>query len=339
MIGDVLTSSILFEALKEKHPKSELHYLINSHTYQVVENNPYIDKFIFFTPEIEKSKIKFFRFVKNIKHQKYDVIVDVYSKISSNLITFFSKSEQKIGYHKLHSSFIFNHKIKRKTKPEYGESLAIENRMLLLEPLNVSFKSFKPKIYLKQSEIDTAKVYLESLGIDLKKPLFMISALGSNLEKTYPFEYMAKLLDRIVSFKSNVQILFNYLPKQKQDARAIFNLCTEETQNQIFFEIYGKSLREFLSITSHCNCLIGNEGGANNMAKALQISTFTIFSPNLNKQNWFGETETKKHVAIHLSDYVTNDISQAKQNIKIHYLKLKPDLLKQQLDNFLINLD
>ena len=72
---------------------------------------------------------------------------------------------------------------------------------------------------------------------------------------------------------------------------------------------------------------------------AHEISTFTIFSPNLNKQNWFGETETKKHVAIHLSDYVTNDISQAKQNIKIHYLKLKPDLLKQQLDNFLINLD
>lgn len=339
MIGDVLTSSILFEALKKKYPKSNLHYLINSHTYPVVENNPFIDKFIFFTPEIEKSKISFFHFLKNLKHQKYDAIIDVYGKISSNLIAFFLKSEQKIGYHKLQSSFIYKHKIKRKKNPEYGESLAIENRMLLLEPLNVSFKSFSPKIYLKQSEIDAAKIYLKSQCIDLKKPLFMISVLGSSSEKTYPFEYMAKLLDNIVSFNPNVQILFNYLPKQKQNARAVFNLCEHETQNQIYFNIYGQSLREFLSITSHCNCLIGNEGGANNMAKALQIPTFTIFSPYLNKQNWFGETESKKHVAIHLSDYLNYDINEVKQNLKTYYLKLKPDLLKQQLNDFLTNLD
>jgi len=32
MIGDVLTSSVLFEAIKLKHPSAELHYLVNSHT-------------------------------------------------------------------------------------------------------------------------------------------------------------------------------------------------------------------------------------------------------------------------------------------------------------------
>ena len=41
MIGDVLTSSILFEVL-EKFPNSL--FLINSHTIPVVKNNPFIDK-------------------------------------------------------------------------------------------------------------------------------------------------------------------------------------------------------------------------------------------------------------------------------------------------------
>ena len=32
MIGDVLTTSLLFELLREKNPEAELHYLINSTT-------------------------------------------------------------------------------------------------------------------------------------------------------------------------------------------------------------------------------------------------------------------------------------------------------------------
>ena len=100
MIGDVLTTSILFEALKEKYPNAELHYLINTHTYPVVENNPFITKFIFFTPEIEKSKRQFYRFLKHIKSQKYDAVVDVYGKLSSHLISWFANADQKIGYDK-----------------------------------------------------------------------------------------------------------------------------------------------------------------------------------------------------------------------------------------------
>jgi heptosyltransferase-2 len=56
MIGDVLTSSILFKVIKDENPQAELHYLINSHTFPVVENNPYIYYFIFFTKEAESIK-------------------------------------------------------------------------------------------------------------------------------------------------------------------------------------------------------------------------------------------------------------------------------------------
>jgi heptosyltransferase-2 len=43
MIGDVLTSSLLFEVLKNNYKESELHYLINSHTSEIINNNPLID--------------------------------------------------------------------------------------------------------------------------------------------------------------------------------------------------------------------------------------------------------------------------------------------------------
>ena len=88
---------------------------------------------------------------------------------------------------------------------------------------------------------------------------------------------MAEVIDTIVN-ETKSEILFNYIPNQITEAETVFKLCKLETQHHIKFNVFGKSLREFLAITYHCNALIGNEGGAINMAKALNIKTFAIFS-------------------------------------------------------------
>ncbi|WP_299112764.1 glycosyltransferase family 9 protein [uncultured Winogradskyella sp.] len=340
MIGDVLTSSILFEAIKVKYPNAELHYLINFHTHPVVEGNPYIDKFQFFTPEHEKSKLKLLSFAKQIKKEKYDVVIDVYGKISSIIISYFSKAPVRISYYKNYSSFFYTKTLKRKTESQHGASLAIENRIRLLEFIDINFNHLLAKIYLNTDEINNSKKYLINNGLDLDNPIYMISVLGSSPKKTYPFSYMASVIDTIVEENKNSQILFNYIPKQEKDARAILDLCNEKTKANIHFSVFGKSLREFLAITVHCTALIGNEGGAINMAKALEIPTFTMFNPALNKQNWFGQSETKSHVAVHLSDYIdlsTHGNKTKKADIEDMYKKFKPDYFKSELIKFLRN--
>src|SRR5690606_3524565 len=181
MIGDVLTSSILFEALRLKYPKAELHYLINQHTFPVVQNNPFVDHFIFFTPEIEKSKINLFHFAKTIRKKKFDIVIDAYSKLSSNLIVALSKAKIKISKYKSYSSFIYTHPIIYKNEATSTAGLAIENRLQLLEPIDVTLSKtiIKPKIYLTDSEKEKAKQLLEESNIILSKPIFMMSVLGS----------------------------------------------------------------------------------------------------------------------------------------------------------------
>ena len=338
MIGDVLTTSILFEALRAKYPNAELHYLLNTHTFPVVENNPFIDDFLFITPEMETSKMVFFKFLKSIKTKNYDAVIDVYGKISSALISLFSNSKIRSAYFKTHTSFIYTHTINRLKTPQHGASLAIENRMRLLECLDINFKLYEPKIHMTTEELNDAKLYLEQSYIDLKKPLFMIGVLGSSVIKTYPSAFMAKLLDEIAITIPNSQILFNYIPKQKQDAKAIFDLCHTQTKDKIYFNVFGKSLREFMAITYHCNALIGNEGGANNMAKALNIPTFTIFSPYLKKQNWFGKQESNKHTAVHLLDTLSYSVEDAKKEPLRYYSKFKPELIVPRLNTFITQL-
>ena len=339
MIGDVLTSTILFEAIKEKYPKAKLHYLINSHTLPVIENNPFIDDIILYTPEIQKSNLKLWRFIKSIKKNEYDVIIDVYSKLSSNLISFLLNVKTKISYHKKQSLFIYNYNIKRINHSNKVSGLEISNRLKLLSPLNIYKESIAPKIYLTKEEISSGKTYLESNSINFKTPLFLISVLGSSDDKSYPPKYMAKVIDTIVT-ETKGQILFNYIPKQHTQAKIVYDFCETETKKHIHFNVFGKNLREFLAITKHCDALIGNEGGAINMAKALNIPTFSIFSPWIKKEGWNVFENDGTHVSIHLKDcnsslYDTKTQKKTKNGVKLLYEAFLPKYILPVLKDYL----
>ncbi len=342
MIGDVLTSTILLEALRDAYPDAELHYLINKNTQAVVKNNPFFNKLVLFTPEIVKSKIAFYRFLKSIEKERYDVVIDVYGKLSSLLITYFSKAKKRIAYHKKHTSMFYTHTVLRKKKSEYDAGLAIENRMKLLALLNIPFEYRPPKIYLSDSEKSGAKSFLLENNLDLSVPILMISVLGSSKDKTYPAAYMAEILDFITETAPQSQLLFNYIPSQREAAKEVYDLCKPKTREQIRFSVFAKDLRMFIAITSYCRAIIGNEGGAIHMAKAVGVPSFAIFSPFINIENWFGNLEKKNHFAVHLKDFVEvtdEESKKTKKQPQLYYNKFKPAFIIPELKRFLATLN
>ncbi|MFL1013385.1 glycosyltransferase family 9 protein [Flavisericum labens] len=334
MIGDVLTSSVLFEALRHKFPNAQLHYLINEHTYPVVQNNPFIDHFVFFTKEAETSKKQLFKLATKVKSSNYEIVIDVYSKLSSNLITFLSGAKTKISYYKKYTTFFYNYNVKRK---KASDSLAIENRLQLLKPLGIEASCLKPKIYLTDIEIKQSQQFLLNFGINLSKPIYMVGVLGSGKNKTYPPKYMANVIDTIY-VQTDGQILFNYIPNQKQEAEEILNLCKEKTKSAIYFNVFGNNLRQFLAITQHCKALIGNEGGAINMAKALNVPTFAIFSPWIDKETW-GLFENDNNISVHLKDFKPDIYDKPERAFKKEsnniYQLFTPHLFEKKLIDFL----
>jgi len=335
MIGDVLTSSILFEALRKEFPEAELHYMIYEHTSPVVQNNPNIDRFII--PDKNQSLKSM---IANAKKEQYYAIIDVYSNLRTALITGLSRAKYRISYDKKYTRPLCTHVFSRKIEVQTSAGAAIEKRLRLLSPFSEAIpKEIKPKIYLTEDEIFLAKKRLKEADIDLSKNLYMIGALGSSAKKTYPLKYLAKLLDHIV-MKTKANLLFNYIPSQRYQIEKLYQLCQLETQNKIHLEVYGKSLREFLALTSHCDALIGNEGGSVNMAKALDVPTFAIFSPPIRKENWNIYEDAKHNISVHLRDFNGNVFEGRSENSvkrEWHHLysMFKPELFLERLNHFL----
>ena len=334
MIGDVLITSVVFEELRLKFPKAALHYIINKNTLPVIENNPFIDKVIILDLNTEKGLAGFITQFNRIRSENYDVIVDSYAKLKTAILCKFSGAKTTLSFHKSYSHFFYTDTIIRSKNSISTATKAIEHRLQLLKPLGIDFQVIKPKIYLTAAEIETATKNLEQNGLDLKRPIVMISALGSSESKTYPLNYMAQVIDEIARNKS-VQILFNYIPNQKNEALKLFQLCKKDTQEKIFFDLYAKSLRDFMSITSKCSALIGNEGGAINIAKALDIPTFTIFSPFIFKNDWNMFENGSTNISVHISDFNIDRFKNMKKNGAKNYELLKPKMFKNLLILFL----
>lgn len=340
MLGDVLTSSVICANLKKMYTESQIDYLIYPFTAPVIENNPNIDNVILFDQKQRDSIWHFIKFVLSIRSKKYDIVIDVYAKLGSSFITGFSGAGKKIGFYKPYTSLAYTDTVKDLEVPISNAGLALDNRLQLLNVLNpgVTLEN-KPKIYITEQEITNGAKILSDKGINSTDNIYMISVLGSLKTKSYPAPYMATLLN-VIAEKSNAVLIFNYIPSQKDDAEAIYNLCNETTKAKIRMDIAPGSIRDFISVLYHCNALIGNEGGAVNTAKALNIPTFTIFSTWIKKEAWNSFENGTTNVSVHLIDYkpeIYGDTSpkQMKPKALELYTEFTPDLIIPALEKYI----
>lgn len=340
MIGDVLVSSLICENLRIQYPDAQIDYLVNDNTIPVLENNPYISNIIVFNAKEHKGFLKLIQFGLKIRKQNYDLVIDAYSKLQSWVISFLSGAQTKISYKKPFRNWIYDYNIPYAENPETYLGLAIERRLSLLAPLKLSSPLLEfPKLFLSENEINWAKDLFEKNDVSSNKKTIMISIIGSEKKKTYPFNYMVEIIN-FIGNNYEVNILFNYFPKQMNDALKIYNSLDNTCKNKVYFSIFGDSLREYIAIMNNCSMIIGNDGGAINMAKSLDKASFIIFSPWIEKKIWATFEDGKKHTSVHLNDFKpelfeNTTEKELKKNALSLYNEFKPNFIYLKLKEFL----
>lgn len=339
MIGDVLLSSILCNNLKKAYPDARVDYLVYESTTPVLQGNPNIDTVILFKNKHRNSSLHLFRLAWKIRREKYDLIIDAYSKIESWIFVLLSGASKRISYKKPGRNFLYTDNIPFISYPKTNLGLAIERRLSLLKPLNLSIEVDPyPKLYVTEEENKEAESLFREHGVREDRKTVMISLIGSEESKTYPLDYMATLVNAIGE-KFDVNILFNYFPKQLKQAEAVYQNCSQKTKEKIYFKLLGDNLRTFIAIMNRCDLIVGNDGGAINIAKALNKPAFIIFSPWIEKKIWSTFEDGIHQVSVHLKDYDPVSIDaldekELKDKTPALYQKFTPELFQETLLQF-----
>lgn len=340
MIGDVLVSSIICNNLRKAYPDAQIDYLIYASTTPVLEGNSAISNLILFTDKHRNSNREFLKLALQIRKEKYDLLIDAYSKLESWVVVLLSGAKRRISYKKPGRGFLYTDNVPFATFPKTNMGLAIERRLSLLKPLHLDIEIDPlPKLFVTEAENKHALQLFEQHGVRKDRKTVMISLIGSEKRKTYPLDFMAQIVNQIAD-SHDVNILFNYFPKQIEDAKIVYDACSESTKQKIYFDLLGDDLRSFIAIMNNCDMIVGNDGGAINMAKSLGKASFIIFSPWIEKKIWATFEDGIHHRSVHLKEFRPDLLAcysekELKQMTPELYQEFTPELFQNQLADFL----
>lgn len=338
-IKDILFSSLIAKNLKKLlNYKVEVHFFCYEEGRSILLNNPYIDKIISFDDTKLKYFFEFYKIIKYLHSQNYSILIDPYARLQSRIITFFCRAKIKSSIKKTFFKILYTHSYKEKLNVNRYDCTVIENKLMLLNPFNHKNEILDDQInvFLTEKEKKNYRIILENYKI-LSKPIVMLGILGSSKKNSWPSKYMLNIIYFILG-KYNYNILLNYMPHQEEEMKSIF-FNSIEVNDKLFIKPLVKNVRDLAGFMYFCYAYIGNEGVDINIAKSLNIPTFSIYSPYKFRRDWGCYEKKPIHKSVHLKDICPNLYRNIyikdlyKQTVKL-YPKLKYAYVEDQLRSF-----
>ena len=283
-VGDAVISSVLCSSLKKTFPDASIDYVLNKPIAPLFEHHPAIDHLITFEDQDMASLPTYTKKVRNIMRTgNYDMIVDSRSTIKTLWFSLFSlHTPYRLGKKKWYNWFLHNYR----TDVE-GVVDEVTKTLRLLQPLEKKFKVTYDrdfKLFYTPSEKQDFAQYMHHQGIDFDKPVIVCAVATRVPHKAWDMLRMKEILFRILDH-ADVQLVFNYAGEaEMKQARQLH----EEMNNHpaVFTNIEAKNLRELIALIANSSFFFGNEGGPRHIAQALDIPTFAIYPPQIDKAEW-----------------------------------------------------
>jgi heptosyltransferase-1 len=106
-LGDVIQSVPLARFIKDKFPKSEIDWVVEQRFQDLLQRCSFVNKVIPVdmktwrkNPFSTSTRADFLQFIHLLRKKKYDYLFDIQGNIKSGFVTFFSRSRNKIGFHR-----------------------------------------------------------------------------------------------------------------------------------------------------------------------------------------------------------------------------------------------
>jgi heptosyltransferase-2 len=185
-IGDVVLATPLIEKLKNSYPKAQIDFLLRKGNESLLKDHPKLNEILIWDKKGSKYN-NLAKLGKQVRRNKYDLLVNLQRFASSGLLTTSSKAKVKIGFAKNPFSFAYTHKFPHVVDQDFHE---VQRNLSLIEELTDS--SFQAPV-LYPSKEDYEKVSQHKKG----GAYYCIAPASIWYTKQYPVEKWVDLIDNL----------------------------------------------------------------------------------------------------------------------------------------------
>jgi len=283
-IGDMVITTPIFRALKEKWPDVQVTVLTNPVNKNIVINNPAIDCILVYDRENKHKSIgDRLIFFRSIRKKEFDLVIDPYLdyELKTSFITRFVGNRFRLGFEFAGRGILYNIRYNPNVFPVSTEKRhMIDYDLDLLTYIGIETEKREPEIFLSSDEKEKAYKLLEEAGADPESKIIGIHPGGNYQSQRWSIKRFAAISDHLITNYDVKVILF-----AGQDEKHLVSEFRDYAVKTPIF-LCDISLRELMSTLSHCSLFLCNNSGPLHIATALNIPTVSTMGPTIPFHWW-----------------------------------------------------
>jgi lipopolysaccharide heptosyltransferase II len=272
-IGDVVMTTPAITALREGSPEAKITYVIDDPYRELVEGHPALDR-VFVLPRGLGVK-EFWKHIRKIRQEAYDVLIDFHGGPRASLLTFFSGARLKIGYRIKYKSFVYDIKLPR--EPEEGYFHSVENHINLVKAIGIEPRS-TPTLSLpppKQSEVQNIQRIIQENVLEGTKIIILHISAGNEFR-----DWGTKRISRLIALLSQIPQAKIVLVGSREDSPSEKEITkiSDVPHLSMVGRLNLRELRELISVSS---LFVGPDSGPMHIAATTTTPIVAYFGPTL----------------------------------------------------------
>lgn len=272
-LGDFLFIIPLFRALKSKWPDAETVFIGDiqrKYILPLLETTPHIDREMKCSFYEDVSLRGNYEFVKKIKSEKFDLIIDTQRKLMPSFLLSLSGSPVMVSY--CANGVFSDIKVDVPNKKRRHTS---DVSLDLARALGISNPSTELEITLTKSNTDSADSFFKSKEITSSQKIAGIIPNAGYHTRRWNSQLFAQLAERLNNELGMTPLLLGSI----HDKPVIDEIVSYCEVNVLVEDFENKSILDSAALMSKCAVIIGVDSGPLHVADATGVPCVGIYGP------------------------------------------------------------
>ena len=297
-LGDILLTTPVIRALKEHAPDVQVDFMTYPMGKLIIPGNSLVRRHVI-APQ--RGVGPALRFLREIRRERYDVILDFMATPRSAVIARLIPADQRIAFQTTRAPFY------SVVMPRgIGNQYIVREKFELLKPIGVLAPDVRMMLPWKEQDAHVAQIFLQDCAsFANSKRRVILSPTHRRPERQWPAERWAELalwLER----SQQASVLWAWGPGEEQEIDRLIKLSSGAG-----VKMPKTTFRELAAMTANCDLFIGNSNGPSHVAVAVNTPSLQLHGPT-SATSWC--PHTLRHRAVQrerMVEILTADIQAA----------------------------
>jgi len=270
-VGDVLFSTPLIRAAREKFPDAYIACMVAPRCKEALELNPRLNGIIIYDEEgAHKGPFGKLKLISYLRSKKFDAAILLHRSLTRALIVFLAGIPRRIGYYTRKRRYLLTEAVETPSE----EMHRVDFFLNLGKTLGISLKDRNYEFFISGKDRESAGLLLAAKGIMPGDKAVVINPGGNWDPKRWPKENFARIADEIAK-RFNARIIITGAKKDIGLAQAI----SSKMSRRPAITCGETSLRELAAIFEKAILVVSNDSGPLHIAVSMGAKAVALFGP------------------------------------------------------------